>query len=250
MIIISDVCKVFEGQEVLKGVNLTIHDGELIAIIGKSGGGKSVLLKNIIGLQTPDSGSISYDGTDITKVNLTQLNKVRERFGVLFQSGALFDSLTVYQNIAFPLRERYGLPEGEIRERVSAALAEVDLNGVDNKYPSELSGGMRKRAALARALVTSPQIVFFDEPTTGLDPVLKNSIHMLIKQCHSKIGFTGIIISHEIPEIFYVADRVAMLHAGVIVQDGKPSDFINSDNPAVREFVHSGMKECTQPTEI
>ncbi|MBF0538457.1 MAG: ATP-binding cassette domain-containing protein [Nitrospirae bacterium] len=243
MIIITDVHKVFEGQEVLRGVNLTIHGGELIAIIGKSGGGKSVLLKSIIGLQSPDTGSISFDGLDITRVNQQQLNKVRERFGVLFQSGALFDSFTVYDNIAFPLRERYGLPEAEIKARVYDALGEVGLKDVDNKYPAELSGGMKKRAALARALVTRPEIVFFDEPTTGLDPVLKNSIHKLIKQCHQNIGFTGIIISHEIPDIFYVADRVAMLHDGVIVQDGTPSEIINSQLPSVRAFVHAGNYE-------
>ncbi|MBF0337037.1 MAG: ABC transporter ATP-binding protein [Nitrospirae bacterium] len=240
MITIRNVHKTFDGQHVLRGVDLGIGDGELIAIIGKSGGGKSVLLKNIIGLQKPDSGSISFDGVDITSVDLRQLNKVRERFGVLFQSGALFDSMTVYNNIAFPLRERYKLHEAEIRERVTAALGEVGLRDVDNKYPAELSGGMKKRAALARALVTKPQVVFFDEPTTGLDPVLKDSIHRLIKQCHTNIGFTGIIISHEIPDIFSVADRVAMLHEGVIVQDGSPSEIINSQLPPVREFVHAG----------
>ncbi|MBF0317664.1 MAG: ATP-binding cassette domain-containing protein, partial [Nitrospirae bacterium] len=169
--------------------------------------------------------------------------KVRERFGVLFQSGALFDSFTVYDNIAFPLRERYALSEDEIRGRVNAALGEVGLRDVDNKYPAELSGGMKKRAALARALVTRPEIVFFDEPTTGLDPVLKNAIHRLIKQCHKNIGFTGIIISHEIPDIFSVADRVAMLHEGVIVQDGSPLQIINSQIPSVREFVHAGNDE-------
>ncbi|MBF0608006.1 MAG: ABC transporter ATP-binding protein [Candidatus Magnetobacterium sp. LHC-1] len=240
MITISNVHKTFDGQHVLRGVDLSINEGELIAIIGKSGGGKSVLLKNIIGLQKPDSGSISFDGVDITSIDLRQLNKVRERFGVLFQSGALFDSMTVYNNIAFPLRERYKLHESEIRERVTGALGEVGLMDVDNKYPAELSGGMKKRAALARALVTKPQVVFFDEPTTGLDPVLKDSIHRLIKQCHTNIGFTGIIISHEIPDIFSVADRVAMLHEGVIVQDGSPSDIINSQLPSVREFVHAG----------
>ncbi|MBV6340793.1 ABC transporter ATP-binding protein [Candidatus Magnetobacterium casense] len=240
MITISNVHKTFDGQHVLRGVDLSINEGELIAIIGKSGGGKSVLLKNIIGLQKPDSGSISFDGVDITSIDLRQLNKVRERFGVLFQSGALFDSMTVYNNIAFPLRERYKLHESEIRERVTGALGEVGLMDVDNKYPAELSGGMKKRAALARALVTKPQVVFFDEPTTGLDPVLKDSIHRLIKQCHTNIGFTGIIISHEIPDIFSVADRVAMLHEGVIVQDGSPTDIINSQLPSVREFVHAG----------
>jgi phospholipid/cholesterol/gamma-HCH transport system ATP-binding protein len=231
--------KTLNDQPILKGVNLSVYEGDLMAIIGRSGGGKSVLLKHLTGLMKPDSGTVSIGGTDITRMGLKELNGVRKQFGVLFQSGALFDSMTVYENISFPLRERLRLKESDIRPRVFEALRDVNLEGAHDKYPSELSGGMKKRAALARAIITNPSIVFFDEPTTGLDPVLKHSIHTLIKENHSKYGYTGIIVSHEIPDIFYVANRIALLHNGMVSLTGTAKDMVDSEIPEVKAFVHS-----------
>jgi phospholipid/cholesterol/gamma-HCH transport system ATP-binding protein len=246
MIKITNLEKSFDGQKVLDGINLSVAEKEIVAIMGKSGGGKSVLLKHIIGILKPDRGSVLLDGIDITTLRGRGLDKIREKFGVLFQGGALFDSLTVYQNIAFPLRERTKLSKNEIRERVIKALEDVGLKGSGRKYPAEISGGMRKRAALARALITEPKIVFFDEPTTGLDPVIVGSIHRLIIDAHKKYGFTGLIISHEIPGIFEVAGRVALLHNGVIVEIGTPKEIQNSTNPIVKQFItgsHEGPIE-------
>jgi phospholipid/cholesterol/gamma-HCH transport system ATP-binding protein len=237
MIEIIDLEKSFDSQKVLNGINLTIFDNELMAIIGKSGSGKSVLLKHLIGLLKPDKGVIKIDGHDITRLSGHELDKIREKLGVVFQGGALFDSMTVYENIAFPLKERMRLSMKEIDERVRQALEDVGLWGMEKKYPAEISGGMKKRVALARALITEPKIVFFDEPTTGLDPIILNSIHRLIIDTHKKYGFTGVIISHDIPEIFDVADRIAMLHNGVIVEVGTSEEIRNSSNPIVRQFI-------------
>ena len=234
--------KSFDGQGVLRGINLHIARSELLVIMGKSGGGKSVLLKHIIGLMKPDSGSILIDGVDITRLEGREIDHVREKFGVLFQGGALFDSLSAFQNVAFPLREKTRLSKGEIREKVLHALDDVGLRGIGKKYPAELSGGMKKRVALARALITEPEVVFFDEPTTGLDPIILNSIHRLIRSTHQRYGFTGAMVSHEIPEIFDVADRVAMLHDGVIVEVGQPQEIRQSSNPIVRQFITGSLE--------
>jgi phospholipid/cholesterol/gamma-HCH transport system ATP-binding protein len=182
------------------------------------------------------------DGTDITKLDEKGLDEIREKLGVLFQGGALFDSLTVFGNVAFPLKEKTKLSKEEIRERVKQALEDVGLRGIESKYPAELSGGMKKRVALARALIKEPRIVLFDEPTTGLDPVIASSIHRLITTTHQKYGYTGIIISHEIPEIFEITDRVAMLYDGVIVETGTPEEIKNSSNPAVRQFITGSLE--------
>ncbi len=243
MIEIIDLRKSFNGMEVLKGVNLTIKDRELIVIIGRSGVGKSVLLKHLIGLYRPDAGKIVIDGDDIVQsCSRREVCSIREKFGVLFQGGALFDSLTVFENVAFPLQEKTKLNKDYIREKVLHALEDVGLYGIENKYPAELSGGMRKRVALARALITEPSIVLFDEPTTGLDPISLNAIHRLIVRTHRKYGFTGIVISHDIPQIFDIADRVAMLHDGVIVEVGLPEEIQNSDNPIVRQFITGSLE--------
>lgn len=242
MIKIIDLYKSFNGQKVLEGVNLTISNKEVVTIMGKSGGGKSVLIKHIIGLLMPDKGSILIDGVDITRLDQKELDKIREKLGVLFQGGALFDSLTVYGNVAFPLKEKTKLNKKEIRERVIQALEDVGLRGIGSKYPAELSGGMKKRVALARALITEPTIVLFDEPTTGLDPVITSSIHKLIRTTHEKYGYTGVIISHEVPEIFEITDKVAMLHNGVIVETGTPDEIKNSSNPAVRQFITGSLE--------
>jgi phospholipid/cholesterol/gamma-HCH transport system ATP-binding protein len=238
MIEVKDVRKSLKGQQVLRGVNLNVYKGELLAVIGVSGGGKSVLLKHIIRLMKPDHGTITIDGKDITVLDDRRLNPIREKFGMLFQSGALFDSINVYDNVAFPLRERTKLTEEQVRLKVLSTLKDVGLSRMERKFPAEMSGGMKKRVALARAIVTDPEIVFFDEPTTGLDPVRKNAIHALIKENHYKYGYTGLIISHEIPDIFDVADRVAMLHEGRIVFEGAPDEIMNSDIPEVRAFIH------------
>ncbi|MDI6889430.1 MAG: ABC transporter ATP-binding protein [Thermodesulfovibrionales bacterium] len=246
MIEIIDLHKSFDSQKVLNGVNLKIADKEVITIMGKSGCGKSVLIKHIIGLLMPDRGSVLINGVDITRLDLKELDKIREKLGVLFQGGALFDSLTVYGNVAFPLSEKTKLSKSGIQDRVIQALEDVGLKGMEKKYPAELSGGMKKRVALARALITEPSIVLFDEPTTGLDPIITSSIHILIKATHEKYGYTGVVVSHEVPEIFEITDRVAMLHNGVIVEVGIPEEIQNSTNPVVRQFItgsHEGPIE-------
>ena len=237
MIKVIGIEKSFDSQKVLNGVVLTIHDKELMAVIGKSGSGKSVFLKHLLGLLKPDRGSIIIDDVDITKLRGKGLDRIREKLGVVFQGGALFDSLTVYENVAFPLVEKTRLSKGEINDRAAQAIEDVGLWGMEKKYPAEISGGMKKRVALARALISEPKIIFFDEPATGLDPVILNSIHRLIISTHEKYGFTGIIISHDIPEIFDVADRVAMLYNGTIVEAGTPNEIKNSLNPVVKQFI-------------
>ena len=237
MIQLIDLRKSFEQQQVLRGVNLTVPRGQVTAIIGRSGGGKSVLLKHLIGLMRPDSGQVLVDGTDLGRLRGKALDQVREKFGVLFQGGALFDSLTVFDNVAFPLREKIKLSEVEITRRAMQRLEAVGLADMVHKYPAELSGGMRKRAALARALVHDPEIILFDEPTTGLDPILLNSIHRLILDAHKRFGFTAVVVSHEIPEIFDIAQTVAMLHDGVIVEHDSPAAIMASANPVVRQFI-------------
>lgn len=240
MIQLVDLYKSFGRQQVLRGVNLTIPRAQVTAIIGRSGGGKSVLLKHLVGLMRPDSGQVLVGGTDLCRLRGKALDAVREKFGVLFQGGALFDSLTVFDNVAFPLREKTRLSEGEIRQRTMQRLEAVGLSDMTHKYPAELSGGMKKRAALARALVHNPEIILFDEPTTGLDPILLNSVHRLILDAHKRFGFTAVVVSHEIPEIFDIAQTVAMLHDGVVVECGNPQAIMTSTNPIVRQFLTGG----------
>jgi len=237
MIEIVNLHKSFGRQQVLKGVNLTIPRGQITAIIGRSGSGKSVLLKHLVALIRPDSGQVLVDGADLGQLRGKALDRVREKFGVLFQGGALFDSMTVFENVAFPLREKTRLPEAEIAKRANQRLEAVGLADIGQKYPAEVSGGMKKRVALARALVQDPEIILFDEPTTGLDPILLNSIHRLIFDAHKSFGFTAVVISHEIPEIFDISQTVAMLHDGVIVEHGSPEAIMASANPVVRQFI-------------
>jgi phospholipid/cholesterol/gamma-HCH transport system ATP-binding protein len=229
--------KSFGRQAVLNGVDLEVPDGSITIIIGRSGGGKSVFLKHLIGLLRPDSGSIEVGGVDLARLRGRALDEVRRRYGVVFQSGALFDSMSCRDNVAFPLREKLRLSRADIAARVERALDQVGLAGTGDKYPEEVSGGMRKRVAIARALVTEPEIVFFDEPTTGLDPVLVNTIHRLILELHRRLHFTAVMVSHEIPEIFEIADRVGMLHEGRIVELGPPADIQGSSNPIVQQFI-------------
>lgn len=237
MIKVEGLRKAFRGQPVLRGVDLEVPDGSVTVIIGRSGGGKSVFLKHLLGLIRPDAGRVIIDGVDLTELSGRAVDRVRQRYGVVFQGGALFDSMTCAENVAFPLREKTRLRRAEIARRVATALAQVGLEDVDAKYPEEISGGMRKRVAIARALVTEPEIVFFDEPTTGLDPILVNSIHRLIADLHRRHRFTAVMVSHEIPEIFEIADTVAMLHDGRIVEVGPAAAVQASTNAVVQQFI-------------
>lgn len=241
MITLRNVHKSFGAQKVLDGLDLDIPDGKITAVIGPSGEGKSVLLKHLIGLLQPDSGSVEVDGESILNLRRSELNRIRDKFGMLFQNVALFDSMTVFENVAFPLQEKTSLSKEVIRERVLQALEDVGLKNIDQKFPDELSGGMKKRVGLARAVVLNPKIILFDEPTTGLDPIIKRAIHQLIKDTHAKFGFTAVIVTHEIPDIFDVAQNVAMLFRGKILQHGTPDDIINSTDPAIRQFISGSL---------
>jgi phospholipid/cholesterol/gamma-HCH transport system ATP-binding protein len=238
MIELQDLSVSFDGSEVLDDVSLKIEDGEVVALIDGSGEGKSVSLRCMAGLLRPDQGKVCIDACDITRLGRERLKKLRERFGFLFQGGALLGSMTVYENVAFPLREKTRLGEDGIREKVMAELDQVGLGGARQKCPSHLSGGMVKRAALARALVRASEIMFFDEPTTGLDSITAHSIHELVDSCHKRFRFSGIIVSHEIPEIFSVVQKVAMLHEGRIRFFGTPDRIMSSADPTVSEFIH------------
>lgn len=237
MIRVVDLYKKFGSQEVLKGVNLEVAKGKVTTIVGTSGCGKTVLLKHLNALLLPDRGSVWIDGTDITQLGQKDLYEMRGRFGVLFQGAALLDSMTVFDNVAFPLREKTKLGEGEIRKKVEERLDQVGLERMGYKYPAELSGGMRKRAGLARALVLDPEIVLFDEPTTGLDPVLATGIHQLISRTQKTFGFTAVVVSHTIPQVFEISDYVAILAGGVIEEMKPTPEFKASQNPVVQQFI-------------
>jgi len=245
MIEIENLHKSFNHRDVLKGVSLKVEKGEILAVIGGSGVGKSVFLKHISGLMRPDRGKIIVDGLEVARMRGKALERYRERLGFLFQGGALFDSMSVYENVAFPLREKTSLKENEIREIVYNMLEHVGMQEEGNKYPAELSGGMKKRAALARALITNPEIMLFDEPTTGLDPIIVNNVFNYIKATHQKLGFTGIIVTHQIPRVFTVVQRVALLSEGIIVASGTAEEIQASDNPIVQYFLSGGVREKT-----
>lgn len=241
MIELTNIHKAFGSQTVLNGLNLSIPAGKTTAVIGPSGEGKSVMLKHMIGLLTPDQGDVLVDGASILGLGRSELNRVREKFAMVFQNAALFDSMTVYENVAFPLEEKTSLVRAEIDARVATALHEVGLRDVNQKYPDELSGGMKKRVGLARALLLEPEIVLFDEPTTGLDPVIRRAIHQLIRQTQEKFGFTAVIVSHDIPDIFEVAHHIAMLYRGEILQFGTPDEIKASEHPVVRQFISGSL---------
>jgi phospholipid/cholesterol/gamma-HCH transport system ATP-binding protein len=242
MIRLVNLHKSFGKQKVLGGIDLQIEEGITTVIIGRSGGGKSVLLKHIIGLLRPDSGQVLIDGTDIVKLGESKLNEIRKRFGMLFQEAALFDSMTVGDNVAFPLREHTRMKEKEIRETVADRLHSVGLTGVEEKMPSELSGGMRKRVGLARAIAMHPQIVLFDEPTTGLDPVMTEAINRLIIDTQKKFKLTCVVISHDIQSIFEIGDRIAMLYEGKIIEYGTPEELKASRNPVMVQFLSGSIE--------
>ncbi|MDR4505098.1 MAG: ABC transporter ATP-binding protein [Candidatus Scalindua sp.] len=234
--------KSFNGQEILRGVDLKVDNGQSLALIGGSGSGKSVLLKHIIGLLKPDSGRILIDSEDISKLRGRKLKRLKERFGMVFQGGALFDSLTVFENVAFPLREKTRMKALQIRKTVREDLAAVGLSGAENKYPAEISGGMKKRVALARCLVMNPEIILFDEPTTGLDPLTGKAIHTMIRSCQKSFKFTSIMVTHEIPAIFSLVDRVAMIYNGEILAEGTPEEIQNSKDPVIHQFIHGELE--------
>ncbi len=236
---IIDVHKSFAGQKVLNGVNLEIEKERITVIIGKSGGGKSVLLKHIVGLLKPDSGEIWVKGTEITGLKEKGLNEVRKSFGMLFQEAALFDSMNVFDNVAFPLREHRQMSEKEIEEAVEERLGQVGLLDFMEKAPGELSGGMKKRVGLARALILDPDVILFDEPTSALDPIISLTILDLIRETQSHIKKTFVVISHDILGMFRIADTVAMLSDGKIVEHGTPQEIRESRHEVTREFLEA-----------
>ncbi len=231
------ISKSFGDTHVLKDANLAIYKGQITSIIGKSGVGKSVLLKIIIGLLEYDSGQILFNGKSVSTMSKPEKKAMRQKFSYMFQNTALFDSMTVFDNIALPLMEKNTYSKSDIEERVKDKMTQLDLQDIDSKYPSQISGGMKKRVALARALITEPEIVLFDEPTTGLDPIRKNAVHSMIADYQKKFGFTGIVVSHEIPDIFYISQRVAMLDSGQIIFEGKAEDIQLVSDPIVHEFI-------------
>ena len=238
MIEVRQLRKRFGDQQVLDGVDLTIEKGETLVIIGRSGGGKSVLLKHLVGLTHPDSGEVIVDGLDIAHLNERELLAVRRKFGMLFQSAALFDSLTVEENIAFVLaRERNHTPE-EIARRVTEALEMVEMPGIQKKKPAELSGGMRKRVGLARAIIYQPEILLYDEPTTGLDPIVSDSIDHLILRVVEKLCVTSIVVTHDMRTARRVGKKIMMLHEGRIYVEGSPEEIFQSKDPVVHRFVN------------
>ena len=240
---VINLYKSFGGQQVLKGVSFEVKKGELFYIIGKSGEGKSVLLKHIVGLIRPDRGKVLIEGEDLHEAAGVEALRLRRKIGMVFQYGALFDSMTVYENIAFPLREHTKMTEDEIAQVVREKLALVDLEGIEHKLPSELSGGMRKRVALARALALNPGILLYDEPTTGLDPLLTEEIDNLIKETRDKTGVTSVVVSHDVWSVIKYADRVAYLAGGRIEFIGTPSEMLESDHPVLRRFVCARLEE-------
>src|SRR5208283_5895530 len=232
--------KSFGSQEVLRGIDLDFERGKTNIVIGGSGQGKSVLMKHLMGLLQPDSGHIYVDGEDIVGLDEVAIAKVQRKFGMVFQYAALFDSLNVVENIAFPLIERYRLPRGEILGRVRDLLRRLDLDnvpGVEEKFPAELSGGMRKRVGLARALVDRPQILLYDEPTTGLDPIATKNVDEMIRRTADDFGVTSVVISHDMASTFRIGDRIAMLYDGKIVACGTPVVLLAAPDPRLREFV-------------
>ncbi len=232
-----DVEKTLDGRKVLDGVTLDIPRNQITAIIGLSGAGKSLLLKHMIGLMRPDRGRVLLDGVDINRLRRPELYEARKRFGMLFQGGALFDSLTVFENVAFPLREKTSMHEEEIREKVRGILGKVGLGQAEEKFTNELSGGMVRRVALARAVVTDPEIILFDEPTTGLDPIIRNSILNLICRTYHEHHFTMVMISHDLPDIFQWCHHVVVVHDGRVIEVGTPEEIRNSVTPFVRQLV-------------
>lgn len=234
---IKGVCKRFGGNEVLRGVDLTVPRGSTTVILGASGSGKSVLIKHVIGLLKPDAGEIWIEGDEIAGAGERALNEVRKKFGMVFQGAALFDSMSVGENVAFPLREHTRMDERGIRRTVTEKLELFGLHGVEDKFPAELSGGMRKRVGLARAVVLNPGMILYDEPTTGLDPISTENVNEMIVEAREKLRVTSVVISHDIGAAFAIADAIAVLHEGRMVEFGTPPEVRASAHPHVRQFL-------------
>lgn len=234
---LQDVHKAFGDNRVLQGVDLDVPEGLITTVIGGSGSGKSVLIKHIIALLRPDRGQVFVDGEDVSVLKPNELVRVRRKFGMLFQYAALFDSMTVEENIAFPLREHSKLSNKVIREKVREKLEMLRLPGTEKKYPAELSGGMRKRVGLARAIIHEPKILIYDEPTAGLDPIMIYQVDEMIKETQEQLGITSVVISHDMASTFRISNRIAMLHEGRIIETGTPEEVRASTNPHVREFI-------------
>jgi phospholipid/cholesterol/gamma-HCH transport system ATP-binding protein len=237
MIDVRGLTKSIGDQEILRGINLTVSKGETLAIIGRSGGGKSVLLKHLIGLMTPDAGEIWIDGENIIGKTERQLAAIRRKIGILFQSGALFDSMTVEQNIAFPLEEAGERDRDKIAEKVREILEVIELEGEQEKMPVNLSGGMKKRVGLARSIVRRPSCVLYDEPTSGLDPVVSDSINRLIRRLQKRFGVTSVVVTHDMKSAFHIADHIAYLHEGRIYFYGTPQELEVSQDPLIQDFM-------------
>jgi len=237
IISLQHLYKSFDGKHVLRDMSIDVEQGDTLVIVGGSGSGKSVTLKHIIGLLRPDKGCVLVQGEDMTQMKDVELNRFRRHFGMSFQEGALFDSMSVFENIAFPLRRHTKMSEAEIRARVEECLEDVHLPNVEKKRPSELSGGMRRRVGFARAISLKPEILLFDEPTTGLDPVISDVIANLIVEMDQKLGTTTVTITHDMKVAFKIATRVAMIYEGHIIEAGTPAEFQASSNPIVQQFI-------------
>lgn len=231
-----------EGRdEILKGIDIQFPEGQLTYILGSSGTGKSVTLKHILGLLSPDSGEVKVFGTDLSTLDLSALTRFREKFGMVFQNAALFDDMTVFENVAFPLREHEKLTESEIEKEVVKILEILGMNGPYDKFPSEISGGMRKRVGIARAMIRKPEILLYDEPTTGLDPLTRMTVDELIEKLKREFKLTSVVISHDIPSALRLADQIVFLDQGKVVFAGLPKDFVRSTHPSIRDFIRADL---------
>jgi phospholipid/cholesterol/gamma-HCH transport system ATP-binding protein len=239
---VRDLVKSFNHQRVLDGVDLDVNKGEILVIIGRSGCGKSVLLKHLIGLLEPDSGSIAVEGRLLSELTHRELYKMRLNFGMLFQNAALFDSMTVAENVGLALVEHSGMSRAKIAETVSHKLELVGMNGTESMMPADLSGGMRKRVSLARAIAFDPRYIFFDEPTTGLDPITADAINDLIVKLGAHLAVTSIAVTHDMKSAYKIADRIVMLHGGKIIKSGTPEEIEHSDDPVIHQFIN-GLAE-------
>jgi len=247
-IVIESVFKRLGTKQVLRGVDLSVAPGESVVIIGRSGTGKSVLLKHVVGLILPDAGTVRVDGVDVPTLGVADLLELRKQMGMLFQGGALFDSLTIGENVGLPLREHTDIDESQVELVVHEKLHLVGLEGVDDMRPSSLSGGMKKRAALARALALNPKIMLYDEPTTGLDPITADLINRLIRRLQERLGITSIAVTHDMRSAYHIADRIAMLHEGRIHAVGTPAEIQATADPAVRQFIEGSAEGPLLPT--
>ena len=243
LIEIVDLRKNFGSKEVLRGVNLKIKNGEVMVIIGGSGAGKTILLRHIIGLMKPDKGDILIDGVSVPESSTAELEKLRKRFGMVFQSGALLNSLTAGENVALPLVEHTTMSKAQIMETVTEKLNLVHLRGIEEEKIANLSGGMKKRVAVARAIVRDPEIILYDEPTSELDPIMAHSIVNLIVHLKKHLGFISVVVTHDIEAAYKVGNRIAMLHEGRIVETGSPNEIAGSSNPIIKRFIHGEISE-------